>query len=201
MLGLANYQLQKYDEAAKRYAAALQQNATNRDWEEMLDRARANAVAEVNVHVPDVYYFKREVLLAPSVIQPGDLPKTGSTPRQPKWVERLRRKIGTGLGFVATLLMDALTYSWGAIAGYRDKIWTNWYRRPLTLGILTLAYMRDKLDKDNLVNTYPAGKLPAFNRRIWAARGRTLFSHRRRELEQPGQPKGRRCRNSLPSKC
>jgi tetratricopeptide (TPR) repeat protein len=161
-LGLAYYQLQKYDQAVKWYAAALQQNATNQDWQEMLERAKANAVAEVNVHVPDVYYFKREVLLAPSVIVPGDLPKTGVTPRQPKWVERLRRKIGTVGGFAATLLMDALTYSWGAIAGYRDKIWTNWYRRPLALGILTLAYMRDKLDKDNLVNTYPAGKLTGF---------------------------------------
>ena len=162
LLGLANYQLQKYDQAAKWYAAALQQDAANEDWQEMLDRAKANAVAEVNVHVPDIYYFDRDVLLAPSVILPGELPTPGATPRQPIWRERLRRKIGARLGFLATLLMDAFTYSWGAIAGYRDKIWTNWYRRPLVLGILTLAYMRDKLDKNNLVNTYPAGKLTGF---------------------------------------
>jgi hypothetical protein len=162
LLGLANYQLEKYELAAKWYAAALSKDAANQDWQQMLARARANRVAEVHVHVPEVYYFKREVLLAPSVILPGELPTPGATPRQPVWVENIRRKIGTGLGFLATLLMDAFTYSWGAIAGYRDKIWTNWYRRPLVLGILTLAYMRDKLDKNNLVNTYPAGKLTGF---------------------------------------
>ena len=161
LLGLANYQLEKYELAAKYYADALSKDAANQEWQQMRARAEANKIAEVHVHVPDIYYFKRADLLAPSVILPGELPKIGATPRQPKWVERIRRKIGTGLGFVATLLMDACTYSWGAIAGYRDKVWTNWYRRPLFLGILTLAYMRDKLNKHNLVNTYP-GKLTGF---------------------------------------
>jgi tetratricopeptide (TPR) repeat protein len=162
LLGLGYYQLQKYDEAARWYVSALQQDVTNRDWQEMLARAKANAMAEVNVHVPDIYYFNREALLAPSVIQPGDLPKMGGTLRQPPLVEKIRRKIGTGLGSLATLGTDAFTHSWGTIAGYRDKIWTNWYRRKVFFGILTLAYMRDKLNKHNLVNTYPAGKLTGF---------------------------------------
>lgn len=162
LLGLANYQLQKYDQAAKWYSAALQQNAANRDWQEMLGRAKANELAEVNVHVPERYYFERKVLLAPSVILPGELPTSESMPRQPRWVEKIRRKLGAGLGKVATLIMDGATYSWGGIFGYRDKIWTNWYRRSLYSGILTLAYMRDKLNKHNLVNTYPAGKLTGF---------------------------------------
>jgi hypothetical protein len=162
LLALTNYQLQKYNEAVKWYTTALSKNAVNEDWQQMLARAKVNQVAEVDVHVPQIYYFDREKLLAPSVVQPGELPKTGITPRQPRWVEKIRRNIGTGMGFFATFLMDACTYSWGAIAGYRDKVWTNWYRRPLTLGILTLAYMRDKLDKHNLVNTYPAGKLTGF---------------------------------------
>ena len=52
LLGLANYQLQKYDQAARWYAAALEQDPTNRDWREMLDRAKANLVAKVHEHVP-----------------------------------------------------------------------------------------------------------------------------------------------------
>jgi tetratricopeptide (TPR) repeat protein len=162
LLGLANYQLQKYEVAAKWYADALAQNAANQDWQQMLARARANLMAEIHVHVPEIYYFDRDVLLAPSLILPGELPKQGATPRQPKWVEKIRRKIGTCLGFLATLVTDAFTYLVGKFRGYRDNIWTNWYRRSLFFGILTLAYMRDKLNTHNLVNTYPAGKLTGF---------------------------------------
>jgi len=162
LLGLANYQLEKYEPAARWYAAALSQDATNNDWRQMLARARVNLEAEVHVHVPEVYYFKREVLLAPSVILPGELPTAGATPRQPVWWEKIRQKIGGGLGLMTTLVVNAFTYSLGAIFGYRDKIWTNWYRRPIFLGILTLAYMRDKLNKRNLINTYPTGSLTGF---------------------------------------
>jgi tetratricopeptide (TPR) repeat protein len=161
LLGLAYYQRQQYDEAAKRYAAALQQDATNQDWQEMLHRANANTTAEVHVFVPDRQYFVRDVLLAPSVIPPGELPTSGSTPRQPRWEEKIRRKLGTVVGWVATGLMYVATYSWGAVFVYRG-IWTNWYRRRLYSGILTLAYMREKLNKRNLVNTYPEGKLIGF---------------------------------------
>ncbi len=58
--------------------------------------------------------------------------------------------------------MDGLTHLWGGLAGYRDRVWTNWYRRRITLGILTLAYMRDKLNKNNLKDTYPKGSLIGF---------------------------------------
>jgi hypothetical protein len=60
--------------------------------------------------------------------------------------------------------MHAATTFWGKLAGYRDAVWTNWYRRPLTLGILTLAYMRDKLNARNLKNTYPRGTLTGFQK-------------------------------------
>ena len=53
---------------------------------------------------------------------------------------------------------------WGRLAGYRDAIWTNWYRRPLFLGIMTLAYMRDHLNKKNLKSTYPEGELIGFQK-------------------------------------
>src|SRR5262249_46595810 len=38
---------------------------------------------------------------------------------------------------------------------YSSEVWTNWYRKRLSKGILTLAYMRDKLFHDNLRSTYP----------------------------------------------
>lgn len=161
LLGLANFQLQKYDLAACHYEAALKQDAFNSDLHEMLDQARANARAEIHVHVPEIRYFKRDELLAPSFIAPGELPKS-SPARVPIWAERLRRHLGRALGSIATLLMEIVTHLWGTLAGYRDAVWTNWYRKPLALGILTLAYMRERLNKDNLKNTYPAGALIGF---------------------------------------
>ena len=129
----------------------------------MFAKAKANLTAEINVHVPDLKYFDRDELLAPSSVPLEELPMPAA-PRLPIWAERVRRTLGTSLGSLATLLMETLTHLWGTIAGYQDSLWTNWYRRPLVLGILTLAYMREKLNRNNLRNTYPAGVLTGFQK-------------------------------------
>ena len=36
-------------------------------------------------------------------------------------------------------------------------MWTDWYDKPISTAILTLAYMRSKLFHDNLKSTYPPG--------------------------------------------
>lgn len=54
------------------------------------------------------------------------------------------------------------TAVWGRLVGYRDEIWTNWYRRSLFGGIMTLAYMRDRLNRRNLKSAYPDGALVGF---------------------------------------
>jgi hypothetical protein len=69
---------------------------------------------------------------------------------------------GNIAGFIAGVIMGGVTKLWGSLAGYRARVWTNWYRRPLFLGILTLAYMREKLNRNNLVSTYPKGVLEGF---------------------------------------
>ena len=58
--------------------------------------------------------------------------------------------------------MSTLPSVLGGLTGYRDEVWTNWYRRPYFIGILTLAYMRDRLNKNNLKSTYPPGPLIGF---------------------------------------
>jgi hypothetical protein len=70
--------------------------------------------------------------------------------------------LGDWLGVVATVLWDSVTDLLGRIAGYRDRVWTNWYRRPLALEILTLAYMREQLNAHSLDSSYPAGTLVGF---------------------------------------
>ena len=62
----------------------------------------------------------------------------------------------------ATFVVNAATDVWGGLAGYKGTVWTNWYRRSLVKGVLTLAYMRNTLNKKNLVNTYPKGSLTGF---------------------------------------
>ncbi|MEM7033476.1 MAG: peroxidase family protein [Chloroflexota bacterium] len=162
MLALALFLSEAYEQASKHYEAALQHQPDNGAWVEMLRLSKANAVAEVQVPVPDFYYFDRETLLAPPNIPKGTLPTPPPSASTPDLLKQIRELIGTIGGIVATVFMDTVTHLWGRIAGYRDAVWTNWYRRPLLLGILTLAHMREQLNEHNLKNTYPAGTLTGF---------------------------------------
>jgi hypothetical protein len=162
LAGLASFQLERYDAAAQHYTAALQADGERSDWREMLAVAQANATAGVNVHVPELHYFDRDALLAPSSVRGGTLPPPLPPGPGHGHFKRLRLFLGELLGVVATVLMDSVTHLWGWIAGYRDRVWTNWYRRPLALRVLTLAYMRERLNAHNLGSSYPAGTLVGF---------------------------------------
>src|SRR5262245_41446004 len=142
LLALAYFFKEEYALAAQHYQAALTDQPDNKDWQEMLALARANSSAEIHVPVPDLYYFERDKLLAPPVVPSGALPKPLPPLPAPGLGKRMLLFLGNFLGEVGTLTMNGLTRLWGTIAGYRDAVWTNWYRRPLVLGILTLAYMR-----------------------------------------------------------
>jgi hypothetical protein len=119
----------------------------------MLLVCEANAHAEADVAVPDVRYFDRDQLL--------DTPATPSLPEPPGLKTRtgawssVRYSIGHAVGSVGGGIMGWLTDRLGK--NYRDAVWTNWYRKRLYTGILTLAYMRERLNSHNLKSTYPAG--------------------------------------------
>jgi hypothetical protein len=162
LLALAYFQSERYDLAASHYAEALKFEPHCSDWREMLAVAEANATAAVHVHVPEPHYFDRGALLAASPVRENALPGPPSPQRPPGLVKRVRIALGNALGVLATLAMDAATHLWGWLAGYRDAVWTNWYRRPLILGILTLAYMRERLNARNLQTSYPHGALTGF---------------------------------------
>jgi hypothetical protein len=162
LLALAYFFKEAYALAAQHYQAALTYQPDNKDWQEMLALARANSSAEVHVPVPDLYYFERDKLLALPVVPSGALPTPLPPPPVPGLGKRMLLFLGNFLGEVGTLTMNGLTRLWGTIAGYRDAVWTNWYRRPLGFGILTLAYMREQLNAHNLKNTYPSDSLTGF---------------------------------------
>jgi hypothetical protein len=163
-LGLAYYKEECYPLAAEAYQKALLYEPASKEWQEMLALAKANAHAEVNVAIPEVAYFSQEALLAEPVVQKGTLPATPCSTPSYTFRKRLQVAAGNLIGMISSAVMGSVTGLWGSIAGYRDEVWSNWYRRPLFLGILTLAYMREKLNRKNLVSTYPKGVLEGFQR-------------------------------------
>src|SRR5262245_26058827 len=163
LLGLAHFQRQEYDAAARHYGAALRVAPAGADassWREMLALAEANATAHVNVHVPDKRYFAREALLASP--PPPALPAAPPPAPLPSFLRGLCQALGDALGVVATAIVELMTYLYGWFAGYRDRVWTNWYHRPQFLAILTLAYMRNLLNARNLATSYPPERLVGF---------------------------------------
>jgi hypothetical protein len=165
LLGLAYFQLQKYELAARHYAAAVaaaQAGVDASGWHDMLALAQANATAEVHVHVPDLGYFDREALLAAPALAAGTLPDAPLPPPPPGLRRRMRLALGHALGAVGTAVVNVTTNLYGSWAGYRDAVWTNWYHRPRFLAILTLAYMRERLNAGNLRTSYPPRRLVAF---------------------------------------
>ena len=163
LLGIAYFKSELYILAAEAFQEALKSDQEDDYLKEMLKRSLENSVAEVNVQVPDEYIFERDKLLKPSVVKPGSIPKD-ALPLNGKTdsLKSYRIKLGHGIGSVSTLLFESFVKAWGSIVGTSGVIWTNWYRRPLYLGIVTLAHMRNKLNKNNLHSTYPKNVLVGF---------------------------------------
>ncbi|HNP25564.1 MAG TPA: peroxidase family protein [Nitrosomonas sp.] len=162
LIGLAFFRNEAYEMAVKYYEAALRTQPDNSDWRDMLARARGNSVSEIHQPVPPVRFFDRNTLLAPADMTEENLPEPLQPSCPPAIFKQIRHILGNSIGVITTGIMNGMTLLWGALAGYRDKIWTNWYRRSIFLGILTLAYMRECLNKNNLKTTYPADKLIGF---------------------------------------
>ena len=165
LLGVAHFMAEQYGEAVRHFEAALESQPGNSEWSALLERARANLEAQVQRPVPERYHFEREKLLAPPSTSDGDLPQPPPPSTTRVFLRtKFLRWLGTQLGWIGTWFMRAATQLLGTLMGYRDRVWTNWYRRNIYLGILTLAYMRERLNKNNLWVTYPAGTLAGFQK-------------------------------------
>ena len=156
LLGLAHFQNQAYEFAVRHYTGALQFDPLQAEWNAMLSLARANAEAAIHLHVPELNYFDRPALLAPPLEAANALPRP--LPPQPgRGLFRLvARVLGDELGQLITVLFRVVETLVGRLLGYRNRVWTNWYLRPLRLGIMTLAYMREQLNRNNLGSSYPS---------------------------------------------
>jgi Animal haem peroxidase len=161
-LALAYFQCERYEVAAERYRAALDLEAGNEEWSAMLALARANAAAEIDVPVPDVHFHDPAVLLAAPEVRPGAIPERPTPVSPPGRLRRARLVAGEVVGPTVSIVFGGLILAWGRIAGYRDEVWTNWYRRRVSLSVLTLGYMRERLNAHNLRSTYPRRSLIGF---------------------------------------
>lgn len=161
-LALAYFHNEQYDLAAQTYEQALKSDPSNAALKEMFEKSSMNFHSEVNVPIPEIYYFEKDKLLAKSEVKQGSIPKDPLPNVNGEKTSEVKMVLGTGIGVVSTAFMEVSMKLWGSITGVSGKIWTNWYRKPLFLGILTLAYMRERLNKYNLHQTYPKGVLIGF---------------------------------------
>lgn len=159
---LVFFMQEKYELAVEHYRKALALEPDKNQWKSMLKRAEANLISEIHQFVPDVYFFDQE-MLKDSTHSPQEAFSNfhwkDTVGADWKWVRLL---IGRLSGFILNYVVLGVTWVSGKVVGYRDKIWTNWYRRPVFLGVLTLGYMRNRLNKFNLISTYPPGQLAGF---------------------------------------
>ncbi|MEO1257605.1 MAG: peroxidase family protein [Bacteroidota bacterium] len=160
-LGKAYFLKEKYGKAAEAYAAALKIEY-RKEWEELHAISQSNAISAVHVPIPEIYHFNKETLLQPAEVPAGALPTAPPDLPLPNIFKRIGNAIGDFTGHFLTKIMEFLAQAVGGLLGYRDRVWTNWYRRPFLLAILTLAYMREKLNSNNLLTTYPKDELIGF---------------------------------------
>jgi len=156
LAGLALFHLERYDEAATEYSRAVAVDPRDA-WTTMQARCAQNATARVDVYVPPIHYLDRQALLgAPETPRLPDPPP----PHHVGFGERFRLIVGRGIGAAAVPIWEFATRVVGR--RYSDRVWTNWYRRHLYASLLTLTYMRDKLNRENLFSPYPKGARVGF---------------------------------------
>jgi hypothetical protein len=154
LFGITYFRSEKYHEAENYFKMAVELDSTQSEWQEMLDASAANSKAEVEKIVPEIFHFDREELLGapPDPVLPVPLDPL-VLPYQLHKLKHLRPFVGRTVGAIGSITFNFLTNTLGR--RYNGKVWTNWYKKSLYHGVFTLAYMREKLNADNLKTTYP----------------------------------------------
>jgi hypothetical protein len=161
LAALACFHLEDYGAAVEHYDKALEREPGRQDWQELRSHAQANATSQINAFVPERRFFNRDELLQQPVPPMGAFPAVTPS-RKTRRLRRLLVALGSGLGFVCGVTFGLITRIYGALAGYHDEVWTNWYRKPLWRAILMLAHMREELNRHSLRDAYPKGALVGF---------------------------------------
>ena len=164
LLGTAYFMGERYEDAKHRFELALRADPKDAESERKLALAAANSVSKAEDPFPPADAFDGGALLAQPTLKPGAIPATASVPKTPRRFARVLEPLEKVSGAVVTAITNAASFLAGKV-GTADEVWTNWYRKPLVLGLATLQAMRDRLDARNLTDAYPEGSLTAFQSR------------------------------------
>jgi heme peroxidase len=165
LLGTTLLLLERYEAAEAHLRKAAELDGDRAEWREKLLKVRATR--ETAAHVPHPPYEppNRDAWVGPPGPVEGVLPVPPAARPAPARGERLRRAVRRALGAGATAVFHRASSAAGRWLGTADEVWTNWYRRPLFLGVLVLGYTRNRLNARNLHDVYPKGELTAFQSR------------------------------------
>jgi hypothetical protein len=166
LLGTAYLLAEQYEDARRHLSVAVQKDPFNEDYGTKLILASADVVSDPrDEDNQDEALFEREALMAPPLPGPGPAPQSTEARRGARSALDAAVEVLAGwTGAVATAVMDTASRLASRL-GTSDEVWTNWYRKPLVLGLATLQSMRDRLDSHNLFDPYPSGTLTAFQTR------------------------------------
>jgi len=168
LLGLIQFHLENYPQALPLLERALALSHEQR-WKIIGEHARVNAVAEMQTLIPDITYFNSVRLLAAPPTAAGELPAPIPVPKtnipKHKHLSALLTVLGDIIGWALGRSSHLLVHIYGAAAGYQGAIWTNWYKHGRLRALLTLVYMRDQLNRHNLIASYPRNELIGFQPR------------------------------------
>ena len=160
LLGAALYRQEKYEAAAD----AFEKASENSDiYSGLAEQARQNA--KTNIKYDNAINPFKEAAIN-GIADPGTVaPEAG----EPTLVERslLAKGWRGGMNFIGKVIggVSGAVMSLGAkVLGKEDsqEVWTQWSRKNFVQGLLMLKGHRDRLNKENLHDTYPEGQLTGF---------------------------------------
>jgi hypothetical protein len=160
--GIIDFLELNYPDALTKLSRAKELGDDSKRTEELISKIEENTYSQLSEFVPGIGFFEKEKLVELEPILAEHY--QGHIPQKRKlspWQFFLNR-IGNGSGYLLSATMTVITEFWGKLFGYTGKIWTNWYRRSAFTGVLTLAYMRNKMNRENLFSTYPSNKKVGF---------------------------------------
>ncbi len=152
--GLIYYLRQDFSAASKQFEQAIALHPSHHRWIDLLDKSKHNEIAVIPLHPPESAFDSVKKLESLYKSSQASYPIPRSYHHSFSVIQSIKITLGNVLGSLASWLFEWITAGWGKIGGYKDKIWTNWYRKRLFLGVLSLAYMRNQLNKKNLFATY-----------------------------------------------
>ena len=153
LLGVAHYRAEQYAEAAEHLERAKVGGATDERLLALLQRAHANAEADVARPVPAPSYFEQAKFpAAPGVPDLSD--RLGVAAPSESSRQRVLTQIGTAAGVKVGLWLQALTNRFGGEPDTGSP-WTTWSEHGFLKSMLMLARRRERLNRQQLFSAYP----------------------------------------------